>query len=114
MIEPSYSVSTYGNSGLSFYYKLDKNQFVRVEYDKLSGKVINARIDTEKSSLTCRNDKWTPEGCEGISMIYDSRTGDSTLLFNNKNLKIHIIRIPPRIIKGNVFSYIEWYGKREY
>lgn len=87
VIEPSYSVRTYGNSGLSFYYKLDKNQFIRVEYDKLSGKVINARIDTEKSSLSCRNDKWTPEGCEGISMIYDDRTGDSTLLFNNKKFE---------------------------
>jgi len=87
VIEPSYSVRTYGNSGLSFYYKLDKNQFIRVEYDKLSGKVINARIDTEKSSLTCSDDKWTPEGCEGISVIYDDRTGDSTLLFNNKKFE---------------------------
>ena len=87
VIEPSYSVRTYGNSGLSFYYKLDRNQFVRVEYDKLSGKVVSARIDTEKSSLTCRDDKWTPEGCEGISVIYDDRTGDSTLLFNNKKFE---------------------------
>lgn len=87
VIEPNYIVRTYGNSGLSFYYKLDKNQYIRVDYDKLSGKVINARINTDKSSLTCSDDKRTPDGCEGISMIYDDRTGDSILLFNNKKFE---------------------------
>ncbi|MFU8927441.1 hypothetical protein [Acinetobacter puyangensis] len=86
-IEPSYSVSSYESSGLSFRYILDEDKIVMVDYNKLTNKVIQARIDTEKSTLSCQNNKWTPTGCEGINVIYDDRTGNSTILFNNKQFE---------------------------
>ncbi|MEJ5138176.1 MULTISPECIES: hypothetical protein [Acinetobacter] len=87
VINPSYSVKSYDASKLSFYYTFDTNKVVIVNYDRLSDKVINARIDTADSTLSCYSNKLSPTACDGIRVIYDDRTGDSTILFNKQQFE---------------------------
>lgn len=95
VIEPSYSVRSYDGVGISFLYKFDANKILTVDYDRLANKVVHARLDTTDSTLSCKKDKWSPLGCNGIDVIYDDRTGDSTISFNKQQFENYYYQANP-------------------
>ena len=101
VIEPSYSVRSYDGVGISFLYKFDANKILIVDYDRLANKVIHARLDMTDSTLSCRKDKWSPLGCNGIDVIYDDRTGDSTISFNKQQFENYYYQENPTSSSGS-------------
>ncbi|MEB3791241.1 hypothetical protein [Acinetobacter sp. IK40] len=101
VIEPSYSVRSYDGVGISFLYKFDADKILIVDYDRLANKVVHARLDTTDSTLSCKKDKWSPLGCNGIDVIYDDRTGDSTISFNKQQFENYYYQANPTSSSGS-------------
>ena len=100
VVEPSYRVSHSNNSKVSFYYRFDSNKEIFVDYDKLTGKVVQAKIEKDKSTFYCGNGEATNTDCNGINVIYDDRTGNSTVSFNKQQLEVSYEDAPYSIGDG--------------
>lgn len=79
---PAYSVSRQKDNLLTLTYTFGTNQYIAATYNTFSKQLIDLRLRDNDTDISC---SLSPRNnCTNISVIYNERTGNSVLSFNNQ------------------------------